>query len=82
MRNGASVSESADAGPNCPLWIASQYAWGRKPDQTEFPYYFRWFFRTGSFGDFEYLVRLLKALRQLMHIKITIPLSTRQGSSR
>jgi hypothetical protein len=41
--------------------FATQYAWGRKPDQTEFPYYFRWFFRTGSFGDFEYLVRLLKA---------------------
>ena len=29
--------------------------------RTEFPYYHRWFFRTGILGDFEYLVRLLKA---------------------
>ncbi len=31
-------------------------------DEThiEFPYYFRWYFRTGSKGDFEYLVNLLK----------------------
>lgn len=26
----------------------------------EFPYYHRWFFRTGKVGDFEYLVNLLK----------------------
>jgi hypothetical protein len=41
--------------------FASEYAWGRHPDQTVFPYYHRWFFRTSSVGDFEYLVRLLKA---------------------
>lgn len=41
--------------------FASQYAWGKKPDQTDFPYYHRWYFRNGSVGDFEYLVRLLKA---------------------
>jgi len=41
--------------------FASQYAWGQKPDQVEFPYYHRWYFRTGTVGDFEYLVRLLKA---------------------
>lgn len=29
------------------------------PD-VEFPYYYRWRFNTGSMGDFEYLVRLLK----------------------
>ncbi len=34
---------------------------GQRPDQNEFPYYHRWFFRTGIQGDFEYLVRLLKA---------------------
>ncbi|OQY98593.1 MAG: hypothetical protein B6D35_11650 [Candidatus Brocadia sp. UTAMX2] len=28
--------------------------------QTEFPYYHRWYFRTGTVGDFEYLVRLLE----------------------
>ena len=41
--------------------FASQYSWGQKPDQTDFPYYHRWYFRTGTVGDFEYLVRLLKA---------------------
>ncbi|MCP5053318.1 MAG: hypothetical protein GY940_39505 [bacterium] len=28
--------------------------------QIEFPYYYRWYFRTGTVGDFEYLVRLLQ----------------------
>lgn len=28
--------------------------------QTEFPYYHRWYFRAGTVGDFEYLVRLLE----------------------
>ena len=41
--------------------FATQSAWGTRPDQNEFPYYHRWFFRTGIQGDFEYLVRLLKA---------------------
>ena len=41
--------------------FASQYSWGQKPDQTEFPYFHRWYFRTSSVGDFEYLVRLLQA---------------------
>jgi hypothetical protein len=27
---------------------------------SSFPYYYRWYFRTGNAGDFEYLVRLLK----------------------
>ena len=26
---------------------------------TQFPFYYRWYFRTGTHGDFEYLVRLL-----------------------
>lgn len=42
---------------------ASFSAWedysGRKEPQS-YPYYHRWYFRTGSVGDFEYLVRLLK----------------------
>ncbi len=41
--------------------FATQSAWGTRPDQNEFPYYHRWFFRTGIQGDFEFLVRLLKA---------------------
>ncbi|MDE2389165.1 MAG: hypothetical protein KGN35_08825, partial [Betaproteobacteria bacterium] len=36
-------------------------AWGEgRPAPTQFPVYYRWFFRTGSQGDFEYLVRLLE----------------------
>lgn len=41
--------------------FATQSAWGERPDQNQFPYYYRWFFRTGILGDFESLVRLLKA---------------------
>lgn len=38
-------------------------AWADYAGRTEpqyFPYYHRWYFRTGTIGDFEYLVRLLK----------------------
>ena len=36
-------------------------AWSEgRPAPTQFPIYYRWFFRTGSQGDFEYLVRLLE----------------------
>ncbi|MCC6397936.1 MAG: hypothetical protein IT282_13040 [Bacteroidetes bacterium] len=31
-----------------------------KPSDHDFPYYHRWYFRTGTVGDFEYLVRLLQ----------------------
>jgi len=34
-------------------------SWGA--GQKEFPVYYQWYFRTGKRGDFEYLVRLLKA---------------------
>lgn len=37
---------------------ATQVAWA-DPGAVEFPFYHRWYFRTGSAGDFEYLVRLL-----------------------
>jgi hypothetical protein len=42
--------------------FATASAW-ETPGRTrpgEYPYYFRWTFRTGSHGDFLYLVRLLK----------------------
>jgi HAMP domain-containing protein len=43
--------------------FATHSAWadysGRE-DATLFPYYHRWYFRTGTVGDFEYLVRLLR----------------------
>lgn len=47
--------------PNMPH--ATFSAWGDYTDKAEaehFPVYYRWFFRTGNVGDFEYLVRLLK----------------------
>jgi hypothetical protein len=41
-----------------PDTVATASAWDN--GQTEFPYYYRWYFRTGTKGDFEYLVKLLK----------------------
>jgi len=38
--------------------VATASAWAN--NQVEFPYYFRWYFKAGAFGDFEYLVNLLK----------------------
>ncbi len=43
---------------------ATYSAWGPpyagQPDPTVMPIYYRWYFRTGSKGDFEYLISLLK----------------------
>src|ERR1700736_1376342 len=41
---------------------ATMSAWdsGTRPDGQNFPYYYRWYFRTADNGDFETLVRLLK----------------------
>jgi len=42
---------------------ANTIAWetyGAKFEPQSFPYYYRWYFRTSSKGDFEYLVRLLQ----------------------
>jgi len=38
--------------------IATKSAWDGPQDT--FPYYYRWYFRTGTLGDFEYLVNILK----------------------
>jgi len=43
--------------------FATQSAWANysgREEATLFPFYHRWYFRTGTVGDFEYLVRLLK----------------------
>jgi hypothetical protein len=43
--------------------FATASAWdpyAGRPQGGELPFYFRWYFRTGSHGDFLYLVRLLK----------------------
>jgi len=44
---------------------AAHIAWATYADRTNqeptfYPYYYRWYFRTGTIGDFEYLVRLLE----------------------
>ncbi len=41
-------------------WDAYTGGGDPKPEGSSFPYYHRWYFRTGTVGDFEYLVRLLK----------------------
>lgn len=38
--------------------VATLGAWDN--NQTIFPYYYQWYFRTGNIGDFEYLVSLLQ----------------------
>ena len=49
----------AGLGYNIPATqVATQCAWD--VENTEFPYYHRWYFRTGNVGDFEYLVNLLQ----------------------
>ncbi|HET7697820.1 MAG TPA: hypothetical protein VFK57_19055 [Vicinamibacterales bacterium] len=43
--------------------FATESAWSIYPGREDvdlFPYYHRWYFRTGTVGDFEYLVRLLQ----------------------
>ncbi len=39
--------------------VATECSWDNAAN-NEFPYYHRWYFRTGSVGDFEYLVNLLQ----------------------
>lgn len=47
--------------PALPAVTAAAWAaYPNRPEPTRYPYYFRWYFRTGGKGDFESLVRLLK----------------------
>ena len=46
--------------PNAEFCAWQNYISGEKQDANLFPIYHQWFFKTGSLGDFEYLVRLLK----------------------
>ncbi|OUL36551.1 hypothetical protein [Nostoc sp. 106C] len=46
---------------NAPNATFSAWAnYGSREASSNYPYYYRWYFRTGTLGDFEYLVRLLK----------------------
>jgi hypothetical protein len=53
----------AGLGQSIPATLpANQHAWEQNvPAGLELPVYYRWYFRTGTAGDFEYLVRLLEA---------------------
>jgi len=54
----AGLGQDPSAAPH-----ATFSAWGTyagKAEATNYPIYYRWYFRTGSSGDFEYLVRQLK----------------------
>lgn len=46
--------------PHATFSAWASYQSGTKISPTSFPYYFRWYFRTGASGDFESLVRLLQ----------------------
>ena len=50
----------AGLGESDPEVGLSDSAWSDSNPDWRFPYYHRWYFRTGTRGDFEYLVRLLK----------------------
>ena len=48
-------------GPALPAVTTSAWAtYPSRPEPMRYPYYHRWYFRTGGKGDFESLVRLLK----------------------
>jgi hypothetical protein len=53
----------AGLGMEPPATLAATFsawaAYAGRPDPLSFPYYHRWYFRTGAAGDFESLVRLL-----------------------
>jgi hypothetical protein len=54
----AGLGEAPEGAP-----YATASAWQtytNRPQSNELPVYYRWSFRTGAYGDFEYLVRLLK----------------------
>jgi len=56
FESGRLAGLGLDIDPNL---MASKNSWEGSTNQ-EFPYYHRWFFRTGDVGDFEYLVNLLQ----------------------
>jgi len=60
-RAGLGLNKDKDAIPADVFATLSAWAdYAGKEEPGNFPYYHRWYFRTGSIGDFEYLVRLLQ----------------------
>lgn len=55
---GIDPSGVEEVGANTIAW--ADYAGRETHEPKSFPYYYRWYFRTATVGDFEYLVRLLE----------------------
>jgi hypothetical protein len=55
----AGIGQDPKLAPHA-TYSAWDAAYPGRPDPTVMPIYYRWYFRTGSKGDFEYLVSLLK----------------------
>ena len=53
---GIGRDPAAATSPTQPAWAVERTS----ADDRLFPVYYRWYFRTGEVGDFEYLVRLLE----------------------
>ena len=75
--------------------FATQSAWAdypaaapiARPDIAHYPYYHRWYFRSGEKGDFEYLVRLLEPQPMDQRVgqrdmDVQVPLENVRGLSR
>jgi len=56
----AGLGLPVDDAPHATFSAWADYTSGTRASPTLFPYYHRYYFRTGTIGDFEYLVRLLK----------------------
>lgn len=56
----AGLGRDPQGAPHATFSAWAPYPDGPRPEGTRFPYYHRWFFKTGSTGDFESLVRLLE----------------------
>jgi len=54
----AGLGLKPDTAPNATFSGWGTY--GGKPEPSNYPFYYRWYFSTGDHGDFEYLVSLLK----------------------
>jgi hypothetical protein len=54
------IFENNDYTPYTPAWASQVDETLQRVEAQKFPVYYRWHFRTGKVGDFEYLVRLLE----------------------
>ena len=63
FESGRLAGLGQEQGLENPAFFATLSAWSQyedRPQSSIYPFYFRWYFKTGTVGDFEHLVRLLK----------------------